>query len=110
MRFEKKREKERARERVSFTSARMYIGVKFLARKEIIKCVLVLLGLNIEQEAQFCNNTDDAYKVKRLFVEFIIVFFYFFFCLSTESFHVRYLIFRCMTSSLTLNGEDNKPK
>ena len=59
---------------VSFTSARMYIGVKFVTRKEIIKFVLVLLTLNVERKAQFCNNTDEAYKVKRLYVELIIVF------------------------------------
>ena len=43
-----------------------------MARKEIIKCVLVLLGLNVEQKAPFCN-TDEAYKMKRLYFELIIV-------------------------------------
>ena len=51
----------------------MYIGLKFVARKEIIKCVFVLLVLNVEQKARFCNNTDKAYKVKSLNVELIIV-------------------------------------
>ena len=54
-------------------SARMYIGVKFGTKKEIKKCVLVLLGLNVEQKARFCNNTGKAYKVKCLNVELIIV-------------------------------------
>ena len=42
-------------------SARMYIGVKFVARKEFIKMCLVLLGLNVEEKARVCNNTDEAY-------------------------------------------------
>ena len=56
-------------------SARIYIGVKinFVTRKEIIKCVLVLLGLNVKRKARFCNNTDEAYKVKHLFFQLIIV-------------------------------------
>ena len=69
----RERERERERERVSFTSARMYIGVKFVVRKEIIKCVLALLGLNVERKARFCNNSDEAFKGKRLYVELIIV-------------------------------------
>ena len=59
--------------RVSFTSARMYIGVNFVAREKIMKCVLVFLGLNVQRKAQFCNNTDEAYKLKRSYVELIIV-------------------------------------
>ena len=52
MKLKKKRESKRAREReLNLMSARMYIGVKFVARKEIINYVLVLLGLNIEQKA-----------------------------------------------------------
>ena len=47
----------------------MYI----VARNEIIKCVLVLLGLNVEWKARFSNNTDEAFKVKRINVELIIV-------------------------------------
>ena len=58
------REREREREReesvcvcvcecvcVSVTTAKMYISVKCVARKEIIKCELVLLGLNVERKA-----------------------------------------------------------
>ena len=48
--------------RVSLTSARIYIVVKSVARKEIKKCVLVLLSLNIERKAQFCNETDETFK------------------------------------------------
>ena len=52
----------------------MYIDVKFtVARKEIIKSVLVLHGLNVEWKARFCNKTDEAYKLKRLYGELIIV-------------------------------------
>ena len=65
-------------EHVSSASARMYIGVKCVARKEIIKCVLVLLGfLNVERKARFCVITDEAYKVKSLYVKSIVVFFLF---------------------------------
>ena len=66
MKFEKKRE-------LVFTSARMCIVAKFIARKEIIKCVLVLLGLNVERKAGSCNNTGEVYKVKPLYVELVIV-------------------------------------
>ena len=61
----------------------MYICVKFMARKEIIKYVLyiVLLGLNVERKARFCNNTDKAYNVKCLNVELIEVLL-FRFCLA----------------------------
>ena len=51
----------------------MYIGVKFEARREIIKCVLILLGLNVERKERFCIITDEAFKVKRLYVKLIIV-------------------------------------
>ena len=52
---------------VSSASARMYIDVKSVARKEIIKYVLVLPGfLNVEWKARFCIITDEAYKVKHL--------------------------------------------
>ena len=51
----------------------MYIGVKFVARKEIIKCVIVFHELNVEQKARFCNNTGETCKVKPLFVQLLIV-------------------------------------
>ena len=44
----------------------MYIGVKYVTRKEITKGVLVLLGLNVELNARFRNNTDVNFKVKHL--------------------------------------------
>ena len=44
---ERQTDRQRDRERVSFTSARMYI----VARKEIMKCVFVFLGLNVERKA-----------------------------------------------------------
>ena len=56
----------------------MYLGVKFVKRKEFIKCGLGLLGvLNVERKAQFCVITNEAYKLKRLYVKFIVVLFLF---------------------------------
>ena len=49
-----------------------------MVREEIIKCVLVLLRLNVERKIRFCNDTDEAYKVKRLNVEPITVLLYLF--------------------------------
>ena len=50
----------------------MYIGVKFVARKEIIKCVIVFHELNVEQKG-FCNNTGETCKVKPFYVQLLIV-------------------------------------
>ena len=47
-------------------------------KKEIIKFAQVFLGLNVEWKPQFCNNTDKAYKVKRLNFDLIIVLLYLF--------------------------------
>ena len=62
-------------EYVSSAPARMYIGVKFVAIKEIIKFVLVFLrSVNVEQKARFCIITDEAYKVKRYVKSIVISF------------------------------------
>ena len=61
-------------EYVSSASAKMFIGVKFVAIKEFIKCVLFLRGfINVERKERFCIITDEAYKVKRLYDKYIIV-------------------------------------
>ena len=65
-------------EYVSSASARMYIGVNFVARKEILKCVLVLLGfLNVDRKARFCIITDEVYKAKHLYIKSLVVLFLF---------------------------------
>ena len=66
-------------EYVSSVSARMHIDVEFVTRKEIIKCVFLLWFINVERKARYCIIiTDEAYKVKRLYVKSIVVFLLFF--------------------------------